>query len=179
MNQNTWLLQYLQEAKPLTQVICSIVKEIVEQGQYIFDILWNAAIPAEKKIREIEEEKINYETKIIENNPDEIIKQLARLTTDSNELATCLAPGGMQYSYNYFFDIKRNLLDKQKRGEHRGTRYVTIEDKDNLKLVRKYLESGIRVRNVRNLPPMSFGISDKVIAATIEKMESGKRVQVS
>jgi hypothetical protein len=29
------------------------VKEVVEQGQYIFDTLWNAAIPAEKKIREI------------------------------------------------------------------------------------------------------------------------------
>jgi two-component system, OmpR family, sensor histidine kinase VicK len=85
----------------------------------------------------------------------------------------------MQYSYNYFFDIKRNLLDKQKRGEHRGIRYVTIIDKDNLKLVRKYLEFGIRVRHVRNLPPMSFGISDKEIAATIEKMESGKRVQIS
>lgn len=70
-------------------------------------------------------------------------------------------------------------MEKQKRGEHRGIRYVTIADKDNHKLVRKYLELGIRVRHVRNLPPMSFGISDKEIAATIEKIESGKRVQVS
>jgi hypothetical protein len=29
------------------------------------------------------------------------------------------------------------------------------------------------------LPPMSCGISDKEIVATIEKMESGKRVKVS
>ena len=70
-------------------------------------------------------------------------------------------------------------MDKQKRGEHRGIRHVTIIDKDNRKLARNYLELGIRVRHVRNLPPMSFGISDKEIAATIEKMESGKRVQVS
>ena len=60
----------LQEAKPLTQVIYNNVKEVVEQGQYIFDTLWNAAIPAGKKVREIEEGKINYETKLIENNPD-------------------------------------------------------------------------------------------------------------
>jgi hypothetical protein len=46
----------LQEAKPLTQVIYSNVKEVVEQGQYIFDIFWYRAIPAEQKIREIEEE---------------------------------------------------------------------------------------------------------------------------
>ena len=167
----------LQEAKPLTQVIYSNVKEVVEQGQYIFDTLWNVAIPAEQKIREIEEGKIIYETRIIENNPDEIVRQISRLAADSTELATCLTPGGMQYSYNYFFDIKKNLMDKQKRGEHKGIRYVTTLDKDNLGVVKTYLESGIQVRHVRNLPPMSFGVSDKEIAATIEKMERGNRVQ--
>lgn len=167
----------LQEAKPLTQVIYSNVKEVVEQGQYIFDTLWNVAIPAEQKIREIEEGKIIYETRIIENNPDEIVRQISRLAADSTELATCLTPGGMQYSYNYFFDIKKNLMDKQKRGEHKGIRYVTTLDKDNLGVVKTYLESGIQVRHVRNLPPMSFGVSDKEIAATIEKMEGGNRVQ--
>ena len=167
----------LQEAKPLTQVIYSNVKEVVEQGQYIFDTLWNVAIPAEQKIREIEEGKIIYETRIIENNPDEIVRQISRLAADSTELATCLTPGGMQYSYNYFFDIKENLMDKQKRGEHKGIRYVTTIDKDNLGVVKTYLESGIQVRHVRNLPPMSFGVSDKEIAATIEKMEGGNRVQ--
>ncbi|MGA8106369.1 MAG: HAMP domain-containing sensor histidine kinase [Nitrososphaeraceae archaeon] len=167
----------LQEAKPLTQVIYSNVKEVVEQGQYIFDTLWNVTIPAEQKIREIEEGKIIYETRIIENNPDEIVRQISRLAADSIELATCLTPGGMQYSYNYFFDIKKNLMDKQKRGEHKGMRYVTTIDKDNLGVVKTYLESGIQVRHVRNLPPMSFGVSDKEIAATIEKMEGGNRVQ--
>jgi two-component sensor histidine kinase len=167
----------LQEAKPLTQVIYSNVKEVVEQGQYIFDTLWNVAIPAEQKIREIEEGKIIYETRIIENNPDEIVRQISRLAADSTELATCLTPGGMQYSYNHFFDITKNLMDKQKRGEHKGIRYVTTIDKDNLGVVKTYLESGIQVRHVRNLPPMSFGVSDKEIAATIEKMEGGNRVQ--
>jgi two-component system, OmpR family, sensor histidine kinase VicK len=45
----------LEEARPLTQVIFSRVKEVVEQGQYVFDTLWNTAIPAEQKIKEIEE----------------------------------------------------------------------------------------------------------------------------
>ncbi|MGI0044667.1 MAG: hypothetical protein ACRD47_13255 [Nitrososphaeraceae archaeon] len=45
----------LRKSKPSTQAIYSNVKEVVEQGQYIFDTLWNAAIPAAKKIREIEE----------------------------------------------------------------------------------------------------------------------------
>ena len=33
------------------------------------------------------------------------------------------------------------------------------------------------MRHVKNLPPMSFGVSDKEIAPTIEKMEGGKMVQ--
>jgi two-component system sensor histidine kinase VicK len=167
----------LQEAKPLTQVIYSNVREVVEQGQYIFDTLWNVAVPAEKKIREIEEGKISYETRIIENNPDEIVKQLSRITAESRELATCLTPGGMQYSHDYFFDIKKHLMAKQKRREHKGIRYVTTVNKENLGVVKAYLNSGMQVRHVRNLPPMSFGVSDKEMAATIEKMEGGKRVQ--
>src|ERR687898_1792819 len=167
----------LQETKPLTQVIYSNVKEVVEQGQYIFDTLWNAAIPAEQKIREVEEGILKNETRIIENNPDEIVSQISRLTADSNELALCSTSGGVQYSYDHFFNIKKKLLDKQKKGEHKGIRYVTIIDNDNINLVKAYLNSGIQIRHVRNLPPMSFGISDKMIAATIEKMEGGRKVQ--
>ena len=177
MNQSIWLPQVLQEAKPLTQVIYSNVKEVVEQGQYIFDTLWNASVSAEHKIREIEQGIIPYETRIIENNPDEIVKQIRLLTENSNKLSICLTSGGMQYSHNYFFDIKRKLLGKQKNGEHKGIRYISNIDKDNIQLAKEYLQSGIQIRHVKNLPPMSFGVSDKEIAATIEKMEGGKRVE--
>jgi two-component system, OmpR family, sensor histidine kinase VicK len=45
----------LEEAKPVRQLLYSNMKTIVEQQQYIFDTLWNRAIPAEQKIKEIEE----------------------------------------------------------------------------------------------------------------------------
>ena len=38
-----------------TEFIYSTVKSFVEQQQYFFDMLWNKAIPAEQRIREIEE----------------------------------------------------------------------------------------------------------------------------
>ena len=40
----------LEQAKPLTQVIYSNVKEVVEQAQYIFDTLWNTAVPAAGRV---------------------------------------------------------------------------------------------------------------------------------
>ncbi len=167
---------YHEKGKPASQIIYSNVKEVIEHQKYVFDSFWDRAIPANQRIREIEEGKTRYETRIIENNPDEIVKQIAQMTSDSKELATCVASGGLQYSYNYFFEIKKELLDRQKRGQHKGIRYVTSIDKENIQLVKIYLQAGIKVRHVRNLPPMSFKVSDKQIAATIEKIESGKRV---
>ena len=173
-----------EKGKPASQIIYSNVKEIVEHQRYVFDSFWNRAVPAEQRIKEIEEgtsslstvTRLHYKTRMIDNS-DEIIKEISRLTARSNELATCLTAGGMQYSYNHFFDIKKKLLDKQKKGEHKGIRYVTDINNENAHLVKTYLDYGIEVKHVRNLPPMSFAISDKVIAVTIEKMESGKVIQ--
>lgn len=45
----------LEEAEPVTQLIYSNGKEIVEQEQFVFDTLWNKAIPYDVRIEEIEE----------------------------------------------------------------------------------------------------------------------------
>ena len=45
----------LQEAEPIAQLIYSDVKEIIEQQQFVFDTLWNKAVPSQVRIEEIEE----------------------------------------------------------------------------------------------------------------------------
>ena len=45
----------LKESAPLTEVVYSNIREVVEQGQYIFDTLWSTATPAEQKIKELEQ----------------------------------------------------------------------------------------------------------------------------
>jgi two-component system, OmpR family, sensor histidine kinase VicK len=171
--------------KPASQIIYSNVKEIVEHQRYVFDSFWNRALPAKQRIKEIEEgtsssaaaATLHYETRIIDKS-DEIVKEISRLTASSNELATCLTSGGMEYSHKYFFEIKKELLEKQKKGEHKGLRYVTnIDNEKAIEIAKMYLDYGIEVKHVKNLPPMSFGISDKEIAVTIEKMEGGRVIQ--
>lgn len=44
-----------EEPEPVSQLIISNIKPFVDQHQYIFDTLWNRVIPAEQKIKEIEE----------------------------------------------------------------------------------------------------------------------------
>jgi signal transduction histidine kinase len=167
----------LQEAKPLTQVIYSNVREVVEQGQYIFDTLWNVAIPAQKKIREIEEGIVPYYTKLI-NGPDSIIKEIIRINESSNEMSICATAGGMQFTCNYLFEVTNKLLDRFRKGQHKGIRYISNIDRDNVEIAKLLLDSGVQLKHVRNLPPMSFGVSDKEIGTTIEKLEEhGKAVQ--
>jgi nitrogen-specific signal transduction histidine kinase len=139
--------------EPHQQAVYTNVREIVQQQQNIFDTLWNKSVLAEKKIKEIEEGTIHYETRLIED-AQEIVKEISRLTASSTELCTCLTAGGMQYSYNHFFDIKKKLLDKQKKGEHKGIRYISNIDKHNVNLAKILLNEGIEIRYLKNLPPM-------------------------
>jgi len=165
-----------EKGKPASQLIYSNVKEIVEHAQYVFDSFWSRARPAYEVIKEIEEGKIHYETRLIDN-PADIIKEISAMTEKSEELSTCLAPGGLQYSYNHFFELKKKLIEKQMKGNHKGIRYVSNINSENIDLAKIFLDRGIQLKHVKNLPPMSFGVSDKQVAATIEKMDGGKMVQ--
>ncbi|MDQ4050152.1 MAG: hypothetical protein M3093_00905 [Thermoproteota archaeon] len=46
---------YGQEYGPLPHIVISTVRVLVEQQQYFFETLWNKAIPAKQRIKEIEE----------------------------------------------------------------------------------------------------------------------------
>jgi hypothetical protein len=165
-----------QRRESVANIIYSSAKQIVEQQQYLFDSLWSKALPAEQRIKEIEAGVLHYETRIIEKS-DEIIKEISHLIASSNELVVCLNSGGMVYSHKHFFDIKKKLLDKQKKGEHKGIRYITNIDSENVHIAKLYLDYGVQIKHIRNLPPLNFGVSDKEIATTIEKMENGNYVQ--
>src|ERR1700739_1064449 len=80
----------------------------------------------------------------------------------------------MQMSYKYLFDTFLDIVEKYKKGEGEGMRWIINIYKDNLDLVKVFLKSGIQIRHIKNMPPMNFGVSDVQLAATIEKMERGK-----
>ncbi|HZA07840.1 MAG TPA: histidine kinase dimerization/phospho-acceptor domain-containing protein, partial [Nitrososphaeraceae archaeon] len=63
----------LQEAKPIAQIIYSNVKEIVEQQQFVFDTLWNKAIPFQVRLKEIGE-GIKHESIEVIVNPKEALE---------------------------------------------------------------------------------------------------------
>jgi two-component system, OmpR family, sensor histidine kinase VicK len=74
----------LQEAEPVTQLIYSNVKEIVEQEQFVFDTLWNKAIPFQVRVKEIEE-GIKPESIEIIVDPKEALKAEQRLLKSAKQ----------------------------------------------------------------------------------------------
>ncbi|HEY6882943.1 MAG TPA: hypothetical protein VI278_02785, partial [Nitrososphaeraceae archaeon] len=164
----------LEQAKPLTQVIYSNVKEVVEQAQYIFDTLWNTAVPAEQRIREIEEGTETIETKILEDK-EQILYHMKDVVEKASESSVCSPIGGLQLVYENFFEDYKKIVDKQRReAEGKGIRWITCINKDNIDLVKIFLNAWVQIRHVRNLVPMNFAVDNKHFYATIDKMEGGK-----
>ena len=56
------------------------------------------AIPAQNKIREIEEGVAPSYTRVV-NVPDDIIKEIIRINESSNELSICATAGGIQFTF--------------------------------------------------------------------------------
>ncbi|MGC2429064.1 MAG: histidine kinase dimerization/phospho-acceptor domain-containing protein, partial [Nitrososphaeraceae archaeon] len=117
-------------------------------------------------------------TRLLENQ-NEIIGEIKLLNSAANQLSICTAIGGMQMSYNYLFDSYTTVIDKHEKGESKeGLRWLTnIDDKESANLVEILLHSGMQVRHIKHLPPLNFGVSDKQVALTLEKMEGGKLSQ--
>ena len=162
--------------KETLHVIHSNVKQLVEQQQSLFEILWKKAIPAEQKIREIEDGIKPPETKVLEN-PDDIFNHMTYVIGNASKRLICSPSGAMQMVYDNFFDLYKTILDKHRSGEGEGIRWLTVIDKENKDIVEVFLDAGVKVRHVRNLPPINFAVDDKHFHATIDKMEGGKIMQ--
>jgi two-component system, OmpR family, sensor histidine kinase VicK len=87
----------------------------------------------------------------------------------------------MQMSYNFFLDTYKQIIDKFRKKEERNEtnrlRWIINIDKDSMKLVKVFLDLGFQIRHLKNMLPINFGVSDKEVALTIEKMDGGKMSQ--
>ena len=175
-------IEYLAPAVPnsssdmASQIIYSDLKDIVEQQNYIFDTLWNKAIPAIKRIREIEEGVAPIGTRLLEDS-DEIFNYMKHVIEDASKRLVCSSSGGMQLIYDNFFDQYKKILDKYRNGKGEGIRWIITIDKDNKELVKIFLNAGVQIRHLKNLIPMNFAVDDKHFHSTIEKMEGGRMMQ--
>src|SRR5215469_4543984 len=155
----------------IARAVYTNVIEDIQQQQYVFEILWNKATPAEQRIREIE----HVETVALKNI-SEIAKRIEKNIESSNEIKIASHPGGLELIYDNFLGSYKKVLDRYRRGEHKGIRFITTINKDNQGLAILLLNEGVQIRHTKNLTPLSFCIPNKEFLATVEKMEGGKMI---
>ncbi|HKO63637.1 MAG TPA: HAMP domain-containing sensor histidine kinase [Candidatus Nitrosocosmicus sp.] len=167
------------EKRPITTLTYSNVIEIVKQNHFIFDTLWEKATPAERRIREIEEGGLSVVTSVVDD-PGKINEHILDIVKRSNNgLSNCSTIGGfrMIYENKNLYHAYVNLTSKFRQGKAKGNvRWIThIENNNNqIALINKFLNIGIEIRHVNNLPPISFALSDRQFQGTIEKMDKGE-----
>jgi two-component system, OmpR family, sensor histidine kinase VicK len=168
-----------EKGKPASRIIYSNVSDIVEyQRQFVFDSFWSRAVPAEHKIKEIEEGITHYETKVLENK-EQIFSHMKSVIGSASNRSVVSSIGGMQLVYNNFFEEYKKILDRQRAGKTKGKglRWITYIDGYSVELAKIFLNAGIQVRHIKNLTPMNFAVDDRYFYATIDKMENGNLMQ--
>ena len=167
-----------EKGKIASQIIYSNQKEIVDQHQYMFDTLWNKAVSAEQRIKEIEDGVIgqeHYQTRFLEN-PKDVSEELKKTinTSEEDSWSTCSTFDGLSMlTCNKDFEkMQGRLLDSTRRGKN--TRWVGSINNDNIYLVKAYLVLGMKIKHIKNIPPMNFAVSSKELYATIDEMKGGQ-----
>ncbi|MDF0682274.1 MAG: hypothetical protein P0116_15050 [Candidatus Nitrosocosmicus sp.] len=162
----------LQEAQPVAHLIYSNVMEIVEQQQEVFESLWEKAIPAEQRIREIREGNHRISTKVIDNW-NEIYKNISNLAETSEELLICSDMNTLRLTYQSLFEVYQKIMDKYENKYHEGIRWViSINGKEDIELVRLFMDIGIKIRNIKNLPIVNFLVTNKMLFSNIESKDT-------
>ena len=172
----------LEDSRLLSKLIYSNVKGIINQNKFLFENLWIRAIPAEQRIREIEEKLLPIETKILDT-PQEILTQITNLVEKTEMgVSICSPIGGFQLLDNLkpLFQSYKGLIKKHTDGKVKGgIRWITHieDDAEQVTLIKKFLDFGIYIRHIKNIPSLTFGVSERQFQSTIEEMIGGKMIQ--
>jgi two-component system, OmpR family, sensor histidine kinase VicK len=147
----------LKEEQLLTLVIHSEQKEVVEQQQYIFNTIWEKAIPYEQRIKEIEGD-IEPEFLNTIREPEEIQNLVYKIVDSANdEILTILSP-------SFSKDITKKILAKTSSNKINSQILIPNSDKSNLDsklLITSSLQDNLHIRYLQQ--KLQTGISILVI----------------
>jgi signal transduction histidine kinase len=105
----------LEKGKPLTQVIYSNVRVLVDQNQYLFDTLWSKAIPAQQRIVEIEKGIQPTHIDVIFNPRESVERAFEIMRNAKKEIMVIFAtPHIFELSMGLAPDIYAQILEGNK-----------------------------------------------------------------
>jgi signal transduction histidine kinase len=133
---------------------------------------------------EDEKEKIAHSTRLLQKQ-QEIAQEIKNATSMSKDnWSICSTFDGlimfsnnfMQNEYNnssYTASVNSNISSSNLINLER-TRWIGIIDKETMHLIKSFLEFGMQIRHIQNMPPMNFAVSSEELYATIDEMKDGE-----
>jgi signal transduction histidine kinase len=152
----------LEQGKPLTQVIYSNVRVLVDQNQYLFDTLWNKAIPAMQRIDEIEKGVEATRIEIISDSKESIGRAIRIMKNAEDEVMVLFAtPHSFERALKLdSSDIYNQVLRKNDRVK---IRLLTPGDEQTDELAKRIVSSS-------EIPRIEVRISDRDLQTRITIM---------
>ena len=145
------------EGKRLTQLIHSNVKAFVEQQRYFFETLWEKAIPAEQRIKEIEEGVPIEKTEVI-YGPDNGIRLALECFARTKERIDSCCDSTMPSVVVTTIPIKNAGSEAIRRGVK--SRVITELTKENIEYCKEMMRIGHELRHLDNVKG-NFSVGDR------------------
>jgi two-component system sensor histidine kinase VicK len=146
----------LQEASLLQQVIYSNVRAILDQQQYVFETLWNKALPAEQRLREIEE---GIEAEVFETitNHEVVSQILVDLAKSVKKEALFFLPNDKAMVRIDKLGIVDYLIKASQKSDTTIVRLVCPLSNENTEVTNKIAENAPRIQ-ILNGNNYTYGI---------------------
>src|SRR5918995_4951069 len=155
----------MKEGQPLPKLIYSNSKEMVEQQQNIFDIFWSKAIPAEQRIKEIEEDREEEFLELI-NIPEKASEVYTRLSRSIKSSALLLLPSSKALVGEHKLGIIDYLIQASRNKDARDIRIICSINDNNAQIVRRLYEDAPNIgilNTTTNLATKVFVVNDDTL----------------
>jgi two-component system, OmpR family, sensor histidine kinase VicK len=154
----------------IPHAIYSNVKEHIQQQQYVFEILWNKAIPAEQKIREIEEGYVIERTEVVYGSENVICTELRFFSEAKSRIDTCMdytrPPLAIEIE-----SIRKSFVEVKSKAVK--LRYLTEITNDNLASCKEIVKMVDELRHLDGIKG-NFMISEREYLAPTTSHEKGQ-----
>jgi two-component system, OmpR family, sensor histidine kinase VicK len=153
---------YGQDAKSFPHMVSSTVNVFVQQQQFFFETLWNKGIPAEERIREIEEGIQPERTEVISGWQNIFNKHIEIISSRIKErIDVCYDASGAAIIANSGPVLQAGIEFVRKGGK---IRFITEITKENI----GYVKELMKIQETRHLDGVkgNFSVSEQNYAAS-------------
>ncbi len=160
----------LGESATIPHAVYSNVIEDIHQQQYVFEILWNKATPAEQRIREIEEGYVIERTEVLYGSENVICAELRFFSEAKSRIDTCMdytrPPLAIEIE-----SIRKSFVEVKSKAVK--LRYLTEITNDNLSSCKEIMKIVDELRHLDGIKG-NFMISEREYLAPTTSHEKGQ-----